>query len=94
MPGAFGDDHIDRRALVPLALERATRAGVPAPPADRVVIIGDTPLDVDCANAHGARSVAVATGPFDGATLTAAGADLVVDTFDDARGVTRWLDAI
>ena len=92
--GAFGDDHVDRRALVPLALERATRAGVQAPAADRVVIIGDTPLDVDCAIAHGARSVAVATGPYDRSTLTAAGADLVVDTLADAPGVKRWLDAI
>jgi phosphoglycolate phosphatase len=92
--GAFGDDHVDRRALVPVALDRARRAGHATPRPDRVVVIGDTPLDVDCAKAHGARAVAVATGPFDRAALAAAGADLVVDTFADAAAVTQWLFAI
>jgi phosphoglycolate phosphatase len=92
--GAFGDDHVDRRALVPVALDRAKRAGYATPPPDWVVVIGDTPLDVDCAKAHGARAVAVATGPFDRAALAAAGADLVVDTFGDAAALTRWLAAI
>jgi phosphoglycolate phosphatase len=89
--GAFGDDHVDRRALVPVALDRARRAGYATPAPNRVVVIGDTPLDVDCAKAHGARAVAVATGPFDRAALAAAGADLVVETFEDAAPLTRWL---
>ncbi|MGE5835288.1 MAG: HAD family hydrolase [Acidobacteriota bacterium] len=89
--GAFGDDHVDRRALVPVALDRARRAGHSTPAPNRVVVIGDTPLDVDCAKAHGARAVAVATGPFDRAALAAAGADLVVETFEDAAPLTRWL---
>ncbi|HYN08385.1 MAG TPA: HAD family hydrolase [Vicinamibacterales bacterium] len=92
--GAFGDDHVDRRALVPVALARAMRAGLATPPPSRIVIVGDTPLDVDCAKAHGARAVAVATGPYDRATLSAAGADLVVDTFTDVPHVTRWLAEI
>jgi phosphoglycolate phosphatase-like HAD superfamily hydrolase len=92
--GAFGDDHIDRRALVPVALDRARRAGHATPRPDRVVVIGDTPFDVDCAKAHGARAVAVATGPFDRAALAAAGADLVVATLGDAAAVTQWLFAI
>ena len=81
--GAFGDDHVDRRALVPIALARARKSGVGAHP-DRVVVIGDTPLDVECAHAHGARAVAVATGPFDVDALRAAGADVVVRTLEDA----------
>jgi phosphoglycolate phosphatase len=92
--GAFGDDHVDRRALVPVALARAVRAGHATPPPSRVVIVGDTPLDVDCAKAHGARAVAVATGPYDRATLSAAGADLVVDSFTDVPHVTQWLAEI
>lgn len=92
--GAFGDDHVDRRALVPVALARAMRVGHATPPPSRVVIVGDTPLDVDCAKAHGARAVAVATGPYDRATLSAAGADLVVDSFTDVPHVTQWLAEI
>jgi phosphoglycolate phosphatase-like HAD superfamily hydrolase len=92
--GAFGDDHVDRRALVPVALARAAHAGHATPPPGRVVIVGDTPLDVDCAKAHGARAVAVATGPFDRELLAAAGADLVVDTFAVAQNITAWLEEI
>jgi phosphoglycolate phosphatase len=85
--GAFGDDHVDRRALVPIALTRARAAGVGAHP-DRVVVIGDTPLDIECARAHGARAVAVATGPFDVDTLRAAGADVVVETLEDLAALS------
>ena len=85
--GAFGDDHDDRNALVPIALARAREAGIAEPPADRVVVIGDTPLDVACARAHGARAVAVATGSYSSDQLRDAGADVVVDTLIGARSL-------
>jgi len=73
--GAFGDHHTDRRDLVPVAVRAAARTGcVPG----TVVVIGDTPLDIDCAHAHGAIAVAVATGPYRPDQL--ADADLVVET--------------
>jgi phosphoglycolate phosphatase len=89
--GAFGDDHDDRNALVPVALSRAREAGVSEPPADRVVVIGDTPLDIACARAHGARAVAVATGSYSRDQLREAGADILVDTLADARALIRHL---
>jgi phosphoglycolate phosphatase-like HAD superfamily hydrolase len=76
--GGFGDHHLDRRDLLPMALARAENAGIDARSA-RVVVIGDTPLDIDCARAHGALAVAVATGNYTSGQLDAAGADLVVD---------------
>jgi phosphoglycolate phosphatase-like HAD superfamily hydrolase len=90
--GAFGDDHFDRRELMPVAIARAAEAGITP---ERVVVIGDTPLDVDCAKAHGACAVAVATGSYSTAELGAAGADLVVDRLDGlALGeLTRLLAA-
>ena len=42
-------------------------------------------LDVACAKAAGARSVAVATGPCDVATLRKSGADVVVRDLSDTR---------
>jgi phosphoglycolate phosphatase-like HAD superfamily hydrolase len=87
--GAFGDDHVDRRALVPIALARAQAAGI-ATPKD-VVIIGDTPHDIDCAKANGARAIGVATGPFDRAALAEAGADLSLDTLEPVDQVMGWL---
>jgi phosphoglycolate phosphatase len=69
--GAFGSDHERRDALVPIALARAAASG--EPPAG-VVVVGDTPLDIACARAGGARCVAVATGPHPAAELAAADA--------------------
>ena len=90
--GGFGDDHLDRRDLLPMALERAMRAGIDAT-ASRVILIGDTPLDIDCAHAHGAIAVAVATGTYSGAELEAAGADIVVETLADERALNTILMA-
>jgi len=85
--GAFGDEHEDRNALVPVALARAREAGVAETRADRVVVVGDTPLDIACARASGSRAVAVATGSYSIDELRAAGADVVVPTLVDARGL-------
>jgi phosphoglycolate phosphatase-like HAD superfamily hydrolase len=89
--GSFGDEHFDRRALVPVAIERARGAGLDISRPEQVVIIGDTPLDVDCARANGSRSLAVATGLYDLVTLGATGADLVLQTLEDAAAIDAWI---
>lgn len=81
--GAFGDDHAERRALVPVAVEAAAQRGHGPFAPDRIVVIGDTPLDVDCAQAYGARSLAVATGLYSSDSLREAGADLTVATLTE-----------
>ncbi len=84
--GAFGDDAVDRRDLVPVALERAAEVrGAPFEPR-RTLIVGDTELDVDCARAAGAWSLAVTTGFTDAERLTAAGADWVFPSLESAAG--------
>jgi phosphoglycolate phosphatase-like HAD superfamily hydrolase len=60
--GAFADDgvlrdHIARAAFV--LAEKVAGAGVSG---DRCFVIGDTPHDISCGKAIGARTVAVATG--------------------------------
>lgn len=89
--GAFGDAHTNRRDLVPVALDRARDRGL-AP--SHVVVIGDTPLDVDCAHAHGAVAVAVATGSYSLAVLEATGADLVVETLESLAPIAARLGAL
>ena len=90
--GAFGEDAHDRNHLVPVALHRARARGLPSHvEADRVVVIGDTPRDVACAHAHGARVIAVATGQYDRLALERAGADVV---FDDLRETPLVLKAV
>lgn len=89
--GAFGDHHTNRRDLVPVAVDAAVAAGHPRFDFSHVVIIGDTPADVDCAHAHGARAIAVATGPFSHQDLVATGAAFVVATLEglDADAVLK-----
>ena len=60
--GAFGCDRECRNHLPAIAARRAERVwGVRFPP-DSVVVVGDTPLDVECGRHFGARTFAVATG--------------------------------
>jgi phosphoglycolate phosphatase len=60
--GAFGDDHHDRNELPPNAFEELVRhSGVDFRPSD-LVIIGDTPRDIECARSFGSVAVGVATG--------------------------------
>lgn len=89
--GAYGDDAPVRDALVPIAVERARRARVAVRRPDDVVVIGDTPLDVQCAAAAGARSVAVATGSCDEAALLEAGAHAVLPDLGDTPTVVDIL---
>jgi phosphoglycolate phosphatase-like HAD superfamily hydrolase len=85
--GAFGDDAPDRNGLLPKALARIDACGGPSVAASDVVVIGDTPLDIACAASGGARSIAVATGGYDAASLRAAGADVVFEDLSDLDAV-------
>jgi len=87
--GAFGDGHVDRRDLVPVAIDAAARAGEGTFAAEQIVIIGDTPADVDCAHAHGARAIAVATGTYSVEQLKATGAEVVVPDLSDWSAAWR-----
>jgi phosphoglycolate phosphatase-like HAD superfamily hydrolase len=89
--GAYGDDSLDRRALVPVAIARSREAGCPAVDPRDVVIVGDTPLDVSCARDAGVNCLAVATGGFDVDALRAAGADTVFESLIDTDAVVRVL---
>jgi phosphoglycolate phosphatase-like HAD superfamily hydrolase len=83
--GAYGSDSPHRPDLARVALGRVAALGLRAGPA---VVVGDTPLDVACGAAAGARTVAVATGAFSASRLAAAGADVVLpDLSDTARSV-------
>ena len=89
--GAYGDDSLDRHALVPVAIARSRQAGCPAVDPRDVVIIGDTPLDVACARDAGVNCLAVATGGFSADALRAAGADTVFESLLDTDAVVRCL---
>jgi phosphoglycolate phosphatase len=82
--GGFGDDDGDRNRMAALALERA---GNP----EGCFLLGDTPSDVAAARCNGLISVAVCNGQFNRQQLEAEGADLVLDSFEDAGELFRAL---
>jgi phosphoglycolate phosphatase-like HAD superfamily hydrolase len=60
--GAFAQDARDRSTIAVRALDLARAAG---PVTDEsIFVIGDTPHDIECADAIGARTIAVATGGY------------------------------
>ncbi len=81
--GAYGSDSPDRPELTKLAIQKAGRLHEDLAPAE-VSVLGDTPHDVDAANAAGAVSIGVATGRYSTDELAAAGADEVVESLEDA----------
>jgi phosphoglycolate phosphatase len=90
--GAFADDSHDRNRLVPMALARIRECGGPAIDPANVIVIGDTPHDVACALAAGARPVGVATGPFSVQQLRESGAEIVFEDLTDTEAFLKLLD--
>ncbi len=84
--GAFGSDAERRTEFVPIALARAGSAETPYPTGD-TVLIGDTPRDVEAAQAGAVRCIAVRGERYSEADLLAAGADAVVPSVIDVERV-------
>lgn len=87
--GAFGDDAELRNDLGPHALRRALeRHGVQFP-AENVWVIGDTPHDIACGQAIGARTLAVATGSASYRQLAEYKPTATVADLSDTAGLLR-----
>jgi phosphoglycolate phosphatase-like HAD superfamily hydrolase len=87
--GSFADGIDDRDDIARAALgEIARHLGREVSP-ERIWVIGDTPLDVQCARAIGARAVAVATGWHSIDELRASRADWVLHDLDQPGALLR-----
>jgi phosphoglycolate phosphatase len=60
-------------------------------PAD-VLVVGDTPNDIECARVAGATPVAVATGGYSADQLREAGAEIVFKDLSDTDAFLKLLD--
>lgn len=89
--GAFADDHHDRNHLGPFARARAAEIHGEEFPPDRIYVIGDTPRDIGCGKAFGARTVAIATGNYSLDELLAHGPDHAFADLSDTAAVIRAL---
>ena len=87
--GAYGSDHMDRRRLPSLATRRAHALVGYAFVPPEVIVIGDTPHDIDCARAFGAVAIAVTTGQYTRAELLADRPDVLFDDLADVETAAR-----
>jgi len=60
--GGFGDDHADRNQIAAIAHQRGGEMLGEKIRGEQTLVIGDTPLDIACGRAIGAKVLAVATG--------------------------------
>ena len=81
--GAYATAGKDRAGIVRDAVARGEAFLGRDVPDRTILVVGDTPLDVEAAHAAGCTAVAVATGKFDAAALREAGADHVLETLRD-----------
>lgn len=89
--GAFADDHINRNELGKYAKTRALeRHGIEFPP-ERIYIIGDTPRDIECGKAIGAKTVAIATGNYPTKELAAHHPDFLFEDISEVDAVITAL---
>jgi phosphoglycolate phosphatase-like HAD superfamily hydrolase len=84
--GAFGCEADERHELIELARRRAGDW-----PAERTVLVGDTPRDIDGARRAGVRGVGVTSGAFDAGAL--AEADAVVTSLHELPATLERRDA-
>ncbi|MCX4752493.1 HAD family hydrolase [Kitasatospora purpeofusca] len=88
--GAYGADDVERQALVPVARLRVSQAcGLPV--STPVVLVGDTPRDVEAALANDTEIIAVATGVHSADQLRDAGAHVVLADLTDTDSVIDHL---
>jgi phosphoglycolate phosphatase-like HAD superfamily hydrolase len=87
--GAYGSDHELRPELPAIAQRRAVELLGIEIPGRAVVVIGDTPADIQCGRGIGARAIGVATGRYDAATLAAHGAAAVFENLADTSAVVQ-----
>ena len=88
--GGFGEDAEDRSEIVGIA---RSRGGLDS---SRACHFGDTPIDIKAAHANGMLAAAISDSggaTFDSDTLREAGADLVIDSYNDVDGILEFLES-
>jgi len=89
--GAFADDHHDRNELGAFARTRAKEKHGHDFLADEIDVIGDTPRDIECGKAIGARTIAVATGTWGREDLAKHNPDFLIDDFSEVDRLINTL---
>ncbi|MCL7963339.1 MAG: HAD hydrolase-like protein [marine benthic group bacterium] len=89
--GAYGSDSERRADLPPIAVDRASELIGSRLRTKDAIVIGDTPEDISCARASGARVIAVATGRHGPAELRHFRPDAVVESLAETDDILQIL---
>lgn len=89
--GAYSEDGESREALPPAARGRFAKLFGRDP--GNVVLVGDTPRDVQAALATGCAFIGVTTGPYNKEALAKAGARIIFDDLTDLRSLCEAIAA-
>src|SRR5690242_1227080 len=89
--GAFADDHRDRNELGRFARARAKEKHGWEFAASEIDVIGDTPRDIACGKALGARTIAVATGRWGRHELAKHDPDFLIDDLSNVETIMDTL---
>ena len=89
--GSFADGVYDRDELAPVALELARKHVDPRLRGEDLLVVGDTPFDVQCGKVIGAQTLAVATGYAPRESLEEAAPDWLLDDLSDVDGFFRLI---
>lgn len=90
--GAFAEDGNERCDLVTAALRQFEQLTGAALPADRVILVGDTPQDIACARRAGCRVLSVSTGHYSLDDLKREKPDAAVATLEDVEPLRAMLE--
>lgn len=91
--GAYGDEGRVRRELPPVAVGRARSLTGREFRGQDIVIIGDTPNDIDCGRPLRARTLAVTTGPYSRKELAEHNPDAIFDSLENTEQVLQTIFA-
>lgn len=89
--GGFGDEHTVRADLVRAGIDELAALLNFEPDPANVIVLGDTPLDIEAAHAAGAKALGVATGRFTVEELKSSGAEFAVEDLSDTGAALAML---
>jgi len=88
--GAFGDDDEDRNGIARVARQRGAELLGHRLEGSDILVVGDTPRDIECGRAIEARVLAVATGGSKPDALREHRPDWLVNTLEEVDPLTLW----
>jgi phosphoglycolate phosphatase len=91
--GGFSDFSVHRNELAAFALEEACKNTGIEFSKENTYVIGDTPHDITCGKAIGAKTIAMATGHFTTDQLKPHQPDVLLDRFPDAQEFMKLTNA-